>query len=173
MLWKRKRYLNFPSNVTCIYWLENCYLVAACSFSSPHFECKSEGAFWINIIFLIMIDYNTTHNNKNASTFPNVAENHPYLFQEFQEESFFAKIFKFSCIFVSLFEGRWFGNRLFRNKIHFLCLLCKSPTSDHCIVQTSLTTLISQHRMFIFIYINPFRAEFHEWNKISYIKKKS
>ena len=91
MLWKRKKNLNFPSNVTCIYWLENCYLVAACSFSSPHFECKSEGAFWINIIFLIMIDYNTTHNNKNASTFPNVAENHLYLFQEFQEESFFAK----------------------------------------------------------------------------------
>ena len=79
--------------------------MSACPFSSPHFNAKREGAFEINIIFLIMIDYNTTHNNKNASTFPNVAENHPYLFQEFQEESFFAKHFIFSCIFVSLIEG--------------------------------------------------------------------
>ena len=38
--------------------------MAACSFSSPHFNAKSGGAFGINIIFLIMIDYNTTHNNK-------------------------------------------------------------------------------------------------------------
>ena len=51
----------------------------------------------------------------------------------------------FAVSFAYCLKNHWFGHQLFHlqsgKKIHFLCLLYKSPTSDHSIVQTSLFIL--------------------------------